>query len=256
MFLQSQTYPRSFTGMNLSWENFIYELGRPLVNLGAQTLFKLDVVWRAAMPVGPKIITPNHPSTTDPFLIAMLFSEPVHTLIDERLFKVPLFGRFLHNSGQVPVVRDNGRASYERARQYLEAGQTVAIFPEGAISPLEGGVHAPHTGAARLALSTGAPLIPVGIHLQRERIHLIETRIEGETEIGTWYLRGPYSITIGQPLHLNGSVENREYVREVSKTLMQHIVQLADESERRMHTATRRRKETKPSRKTAPVPLP
>lgn len=254
MLLQNQTYPRSFTGVNLSWENFIYELGRPLVNLGAQALFNLDIVWRAALPDGPKIIAPNHPSTTDPFLIAALFSEPVHTLIDERLFKVPGFGRFLHNSGQIPVVRANGRVAYERARQYLEAGQTVAIFPEGAISPLEGGVHAPHTGAARLALSTGVPLIPVGIHLQRERIHLIETEIEGKMEVGAWYLRGPYNITVGQPLYLNGPVENWDYVREVSGTLMQHIVRLASEGEQRMTAAATGQKKTKSARKPMPVP--
>ncbi len=247
MLLQNQTYPRPFARTNLSWENFIYELGRPLVNLGAQLLFNLDVAWHAAIPDGPKIIAPNHPSTTDPFLIAALFSEPVHTLIDERLFKVPGFGRFLHNSGQIPVVRQYGRLAYERARQYLETGQTVAIFPEGAISPLEGGVHPPHTGAARLALSTGAPIIPVGIHLQRERIHLIETEIEGKLEVGTWYLHGPYYITVGQPLYFNGSVENWDYVHESSECLMRHIIQLAGQSEQRMCTVLSQYRRTKES---------
>lgn len=249
MFLQNPIYSRSFAGVNLSWENFIYELGRPLVNLGSQVLFDLDVVWHATLPDGPKIIAPNHPSTTDPFLIAALFSEPVHTLIDERLFKVPGFGRFLCDSGQIPVVREHGSLAFERARQYLKAGQTVAIFPEGAISPLEGGVHAPRTGAARLALSTGAPLIPVGIHLQRERIRLIETEIEGKVEVGTWYLRGPYCMTVGQPLYLNGAIENWDYVRESSECLMRHIVRLAGESERHMHTAMVGRKRTNPAQK-------
>ncbi len=54
---------------------------------------------------------------------------------------------------------------------------------------------------ARLALSTGAPVIPVGIGLDRARIHLIETLVDGAIEVGTWYFGGPYAMTVGEPLH-------------------------------------------------------
>jgi len=108
------------------------------------------------------------------------------------------------------------------------------IFPEGALSPLEGGICPPHTGVARLALITGAPVIPVGIHLQRERIHFRATTVDGKTEVARFYLHGPYAVTIGEPMRFEGNIEDREYVRVVSQRIMQRIVSLSAESARRM----------------------
>jgi 1-acyl-sn-glycerol-3-phosphate acyltransferase len=222
-------------------ENVLYWPGRMIVNWYARLMFNLDVLRHAPLPDGPKIIVANHPSTTDPFLITMLASGKIRILISETLFKVPLFGRYLRLTGHVPVIPGSGRAAFEAARRLLEAGQTVAIFPEGAISPLEGGFHKPRTGVARLALSTGALVIPVGIHLQRERIRLIETEVDGKIEVGTWYLRGPYTVTVGSPMHFAGDVEDREYVVTVSERIMQRIIHLAQQSARRMDASQAKR---------------
>lgn len=217
----------------------LYTLGRPVVNLYAAAMFDMDVVWEAALPAGPKIIAPNHPSTTDPFLIAGLVAEPTSILIDDRLFKVPLFGRYLHMAGHVPVVNGNGRKAFEAAKRLLVTGQSIAIFPEGAVSPLEGGLHRPRTGAARLALSTGAPIIPIGIHLQRERIHVVESRYSGISATGTWYLRGPYAMTVGKPMTFVGDAEDREYVQVVSELIIRRIAHLAQQSACRINRPTR-----------------
>ncbi len=219
-------------------DEVLAHVGRWLIKLAMPWLFKMDIVHRAPLPPGPKIIAPNHPSTTDPFLILPLVREPMSILIDARLFKVPLFGQVLTESGHVPVVPGNGRSAYEMALRLLESGQTIGIFPEGAISPLGGGFHSPRTGAARLALSTGAPIIPVGISLKRDRIRLIETEIDGRMAVGTWYLNGPYAMTVGEPLYLRGRVEDHAYVREVSSHVMQRIVDLAQDSARRMRVDT------------------
>ena len=168
-------------------------------------------------------------------------------LINEVLFNVPLFGPYLRRAGHVPVplIAGCGGASFERARQLLLAGRTVAVFPEGAISPLGGGFLKPHSGVARLALSTGAPVIPIGIHLQRERIRLITTQVAGRPEVGTWYLRGRYAITVGEPMHLTGDPEDRRYVRSVAENVMQRIIHLAQESARRIQAARRARRSSK-----------
>jgi 1-acyl-sn-glycerol-3-phosphate acyltransferase len=197
-------------------------------------LLKLDIAQHAPLPDGPKIIAPNHPSTSDPGLVLLGVREQASVLIDETLFKVPVFGRYLRHAGHVPVVEGNRRAAFEKARRLLQAGRTVVIFPEGSISPREGGLHRARTGVARLALLTGAPVIPVGIHLDRERIHPVETVVEGKVEVGTWYLRGPYAMTFGRPMALRGDVEDRAYVRALSRQVMQHIGRLAGESERRL----------------------
>lgn len=218
----------------------LYTLGRPVVNFYAATMFDMDVVWEASLPPGPKIIAPNHPSTTDPFLITGLVSEPTSILIDDRLFKVPVFGRYLHLSGHVPVVDGNGREAFEMARRLLEAGRSIAIFPEGSVSPLEGGLHRPRTGAARLALSTGAPIIPIGIHLQRERVHVVESTYSGISATGRWYLRGPYAMTVGRPMTFEGDVKDREYVHTVSDRIIRRIAHLAQQSAHRMNRPTQR----------------
>ncbi len=208
----------------------LYRTGALTVDLCARLMFNRDIVRHAPLPEGAKIISPNHPSTTDPFLILASFQEPVSILIDNRLFKVPLFGEYLRRTGHIPVVEGQGYTAFEAARRLLEEGRTVVVFPEGTISPLAGGLHPPRTGAARLALLTGAPIIPVGIYLERRRLRLIETRIDGKKEIGTWYLGGPFAVTFGQPMWFQGDVENREYVASMSKRLMRRIAQLTFES--------------------------
>jgi 1-acyl-sn-glycerol-3-phosphate acyltransferase len=213
-------------------DKVLYRSGRRVVYAYARLMFDMDVVKHAPLPEGPKIIAANHPTTTDPFFILTVVSEQMSVLVSGGIFEVPVFGRYLRLAGHVPVVHNSGGATIEAARRLLEAGRTLAIFPEGALSPLEGGLgfHRPHSGVARLALSTGAPVIPVGIHLERERIRFVETKVDGESEVGRLYLRGPYAMTVGEPMRFRGDVEDWEYVRSVSERIMQRIIRLSRES--------------------------
>lgn len=210
---------------------------RGIVRIYAWLMYDLDVVWHEEPPEGAKIIAPNHPTTGDPFLVASLFSGEPRVLIEEMLFKVPVGGTLLRLLEQVPVVPGHGRIAYETAKWLLAEGHTVIIFPEGEISPADGGLCTPHTGVARLALETGAPVIPLGIHLDRSRICEVETTIEGKPEIGTWYARGPYTMSVGETLYLEGEVEDRARVRESTGQIMQRIAWLVEESARRMQPA-------------------
>jgi 1-acyl-sn-glycerol-3-phosphate acyltransferase len=176
--------------------------------------------------------------------VATLFSHQVFILINEKLFKVPIFGKYLRKSGHIPVVVGNGKAAMDEALQRLANGDTIVIFPEGALSPREGGFCEPRTGAARLALQSGAPVVPVGLSLIRERVHSIITHIEGKEEEGRWYFRGPYNMTVGRPVYFRGDVENQSYVRQVSKAIMHHIQELAYQSNERLHQGP------------TPIPLP
>jgi 1-acyl-sn-glycerol-3-phosphate acyltransferase len=214
-------------------------LGRLAANLFGHTLLKMDVERRAPLPAGAKIIAPNHPATTDPFLMMGLVHEPISILITDMCFQVPLLGRYLRAAGHVPVIDGHGRAALEEAVRLLQAGRTVVIFPEGALSPLEGGLCPAHTGVARLALLTGAPVIPVGIHLERQGITFRETSVGDKTEQARFYLRGPYAVTIGEPLHFRGDVEDREMVRAISQRIMQRIGQLAQHSAYRVRSKAR-----------------
>lgn len=215
-------------------EQLMYQMSRPVVKGYVGSMLKMDVKWHEPFPAGAKIIVPNHPTTTDPFFVASLANHQVFILINELLFKVPMLGEYLRRSGHIPVVAGNGKAALEEAVRRLQKGDTVIIFPEGALSPAEGGFCEPKTGAARLALMSGAPVIPVGIHLPMERVRFIKSMVEGKVEIGRWYTNGPYNMTVGRPLSFRGNVENHAYVRQVSKAIMHHIIEMSHQSRGRM----------------------
>ena len=213
-------------------EQFLYKLGRTAVSLFTRTALDMDVEWRGPLPEGPKILAANHPTTTDPFFILTLPSEQTSVLVTNGAFEVPVFGAYLKRAGHVPVLRDSGGATIREATDLLKSGRTVSIFPEGALSPLEGGIgfHRPRSGVARLALASGAPVIPVGISLQQDRIRTVEVEMEGQQEEGRFYTGGQYAVTVGKAMWFEGNVDNWEYVRLVSRQIMQRIERLSQQS--------------------------
>jgi 1-acyl-sn-glycerol-3-phosphate acyltransferase len=219
-----------------------FRLGLPLVDLYENLMFDVDILRHRPLPSGPKILVSNHPSTTDPFLILEITPEPVHILIDERLFQVPAFGAYLHLAGHIPVRPGKGKQAYQAALAKLRQNRSVALYPEGAISPLEGGFHEPRTGAARLALESGAPVVPIGVALDRSRLRPIETNVNDEPALGTWYFHGPYAITVGDPLTFRGDVEDRELVETVSAQIMGRIMHLEEKSALRMNASRAKRR--------------
>jgi 1-acyl-sn-glycerol-3-phosphate acyltransferase len=215
----------------------LYEMGRSLMSAYTSLMLDMDIRWHAPMPEGPKILAPNHPTTTDPLFLVTLLSEPVRFLVSAAIFNVPFVGGYLRAAGHVPAVRGSGGATVDAMIRQVEAGRSVAIFPEGALSPLVGGFHRPHSGVARVALRTAAPVIPIGISLQRERIRVTEAYVDGDKAIGHLYTSGPYAITVGRPLTFAGDVGDYEQVRAVADQIMHQIQDLARESDRRIRPA-------------------
>ena len=216
-------------------EKALYGVSKPVVQTYTSTMLKMDIHKKSAFPAGAKIIAPNHPSTTDPFYVASMLGSQSFIMINNVLFQVPVLGAYLHRSGHIPVVVGKGQEAIDAALEHLKAGHTVMIFPEGLISPLKGGFNKPRTGVARLALASGAPVFPVGIHLRKDRIRSMKSIVDGKEEIGYWYIRGPYNVTVGKPLRFNGDVENRELVHNVAHDIMLKIMRLAYESEQRWY---------------------
>jgi 1-acyl-sn-glycerol-3-phosphate acyltransferase len=215
----------------------LYWFSRPVLGTYTGTMLKLDVHKHAQIPEGAKIIAANHPSTTDPFFVPAMLSQQSFILIKDILFQVPIFGEYLRRAGHIPVRVGKGPEAIQAALDYLASGYTIVIFPEGDLSPAEGGFLQARTGVARLALASGAPVIPVGIHLLRERIHPLRSTVNGQVEYSRWYLTGPYNLTFGAPLRYTGDVENRAHVRSVSDNIMHHIIELSHESENRLNRA-------------------
>lgn len=230
----------------------LYRVGRGIVNIFARRLLRLDVVYQAKLPAGAKIIVPNHPTTLDPFLMTLLTEERVYILITESAFKAPLLGAYLRHTGHIPVISGQGTSALAAAVRLLKAGETVVIFPEGCLSPLDGSCSRAHTGAVRLASLTGAPIIPVGIQLESEHIRHVNTGIttaDGKTETARLYLRGRYAITIGAPMRLVVGAEERARVVELSEQMMTRIHHLSRQSAYRIQTAA-----AQPIRSTSELP--
>jgi 1-acyl-sn-glycerol-3-phosphate acyltransferase len=214
---------------------FLYKLARTFIRAYSQLLFKMRIHWMVPMPPGRKLIAANHPSCIDAFVIPLLSQVEMSILISGKAFQVPLFKQFLCLCGQIPVVPGSGGDALDEARKHLEADGTVAIFPEGGLSPQEGGHHPARPGAVRLAMLTGAPIIPVGIHYPRENNIYITSKITGgEKSDGYWYLTGPYQITVGAPMYFNGDANDRVQVEASSAQLMDEIARLAEHSRLRM----------------------
>jgi glycerol-3-phosphate dehydrogenase (NAD(P)+) len=113
---------------------------------------------------GPAILACNHRSFLDPFVIAMLTRRPVYSMAKEELFKGRIRSWLLVRVGAFPIRRGAGDLeAMETARAILERGDIVIMFPEGT-RVRRGPLGQPHGGAGRLALETGAPLIPVAIN--------------------------------------------------------------------------------------------
>lgn len=219
-------------------KRLIYFCSKPVVISYTGTMLRMDVRKHNPLPPGPKIIAANHPSTTDPFFVAAMLRQQSFILIKDLLFQVPVLGAYLKRAGHISVEAGKGQEAIDAAVALLRKGHTVVIFPEGIISPLEGGFHEARTGVARIALESGAPVIPVGIHLERSRLRSIRSTVKGVVEYGHWYPRGPYNITTGSPLHFRGSPDDRQQVRAVADSVMHHIIELAHESKERMDRAS------------------
>lgn len=116
---------------------------------------------------GGVIVCPNHVSYIDPFTFAHFVHDHGRLprfLAKASLFTIPGVRPVLEGTGQIPVLRESRGAAHalSAAIDAVRAGRCVAVYPEATITrdpglwPMAG-----KTGAARIALATGAPVIPV-----------------------------------------------------------------------------------------------
>lgn len=119
---------------------------------------------------GPVIVAANHVAVLDSFYLALATRRRTSFLAKAEYFDGPgvlgsLRRRFLLSAGQIPVDRRGGpsaTAALEAARRILADGGAWGIHPEGTRSP-DGRMYRGRTGAVRIALETGTPIVPVAL---------------------------------------------------------------------------------------------
>ncbi len=143
----------------------VYRLVRLLFLPFFLIYFREERIGREHVPAeGPVIFAANHRSFLDPFVISACAKRPLYFVAKKELFlKNRLQAWFLNSLGAFPIDRGTGdEASMETARRILARGDGVMIFPEGTrVRP--GPLGAPRRGVGRLALETGAPVVPVAV---------------------------------------------------------------------------------------------
>jgi len=180
------------------------------------------------LPQGAFIAAANHVSYADPLTLLHFLIDHGHyakILAKHTLFDVPGLGHLLRSTGMIPVYRGTDRASgaLHQAEARLAVGEGVAVFPEGTVTrdpdlwPMVA-----KTGVVRLALATGAPLIPVGQWGAHELLPQ-----------GAWLPRPiprkPITVIAGPPIDLSDLRDEpmgAEVLREGSRRLMVTITGL------------------------------
>src|SRR5215207_30210 len=115
---------------------------------------------------GGLIVASNHRSFLDPFVIGVTlpWRRPMQYVAKVELFERPWQGWILSRVGAFPIRRgQSDETAMETARLVLERGGTICIFPEGTRIRL-GSLGTPRRGVGRLALETGAAVVPIAVH--------------------------------------------------------------------------------------------
>jgi glycerol-3-phosphate dehydrogenase (NAD(P)+) len=126
--------------------------------------FRMQRIGREHIPAkGPVLLTANHRSFLDPFVIACMARRPMHYVAKQELFSSRLSAWFLNALGAFPVARGaSDEEMVKTVHAILARGDIVLIFAEGTrIRP--GALGRPKRGIGRLALESGAPVVPVAI---------------------------------------------------------------------------------------------
>jgi 1-acyl-sn-glycerol-3-phosphate acyltransferase len=181
-------------------------------------VYRVRITGREHVPkTGPCVLAANHVSVMDGFFLGIAVTRQVRFMAKMELHRVPIVKQILEGAGAFPVERgaDAGRA-VSAAVKLLEQGALVGVFPEGTSLPDKKRGY--KRGAARLALATGAPLVPValvGTHLTLEprthRIRLPRVR-----------------IVIGEPLRIERQEPTAEAATELTARLQKAIELLRD----------------------------
>ena len=209
---------------------------RPLANLA----WNIERVGYERLPAdGPAILCPNHISFLDSAILMLTVPRNISFVGKAEYMDDWKTKTLVPALGMIPIDRAGGDAAaraLDAAAGILDSGELFGIYPEGTRAR-DGLLHKGHTGVARLACRTGAPIIPVGI-LGTRAIQPPDTPVPRPFR--------PAEIRLGPPIHAPAETDDRMVFRQITDELMYEIRELTGQDYVDTYA-------TKPSAPTAPV---
>jgi 1-acyl-sn-glycerol-3-phosphate acyltransferase len=205
-----------------------------LYSIGKVTVGKAMILgWRPHVeglenipPTGGAVFAGNHLSVADELFLGSVVPRHIAFWAKSEYFvgtgvKGFFTRNLMHGLGAIKVERAGGRAAltaFDGAIPVLRAGDMVAVYPEGTRSP-DGRLYRGRTGAARLAVAAGVPIVPVGM-LGTEKVQ----------PIGQPYPKliglGKVTVKFGKPIETVGRSDDRTSLRTLTDEVMAEIQKL------------------------------
>jgi len=205
--------------------NLPYGILRAFLTPFLMILFRPKVRGMRNVPgTGPVIIASNHLSFSDSIFMPLVVPRKVTFLAKSEYFTSPgpkgLLKKLTFIAlGQVPVDRSGGRrseAALIAGLKVLAEGKCLGIYPEGTRSP-DGRLYKGRTGIARLAIESGAPIIPVAM-FNTEKIQPTGTVVPKVMRV---------AMIFGEPMYFEGDSTDLLYLRDVTDKIMSTIQELS-----------------------------
>ena len=204
-----------------------YTFVRAIVSLPTLLIYRVRAVGRENVPkTGPLILAPNHFSQMDHFFIGLYLRRKIRFMAKSQMFGPPVLTYIYKHGGVIPVRRGHhDEEAFKTAFTVLDQEGMLLIYAEGGRSR-SGELGEPKPGVGRLALESGAPVVPVAIH--------------GSAKVRRWKrLRFPkVTVRYGEPLvfpreDLPGRERQLEVASEVFGRVREMYEELARSSARR-----------------------
>ncbi len=201
---------------------------KAILGLLMRVLFRPKVEGIERIPeTGPVIMAGNHVTFIDSIFLSLVVKRPVFFIgkdeyVTGKGIKGRLMAWFFTTAGMVPVDRDGGHggvAALMTGRRILDEGHAFGIYPEGTRSP-DGRLYRGRTGVARLALMTGAPVVPFAM-IGTDKV---QPGGKGRPRLA------PVTVRFGAPLDFSryeGMDRDRYVLRAVTDEVMSDVMELS-----------------------------